>query len=173
MIDNIQNSGLKEFTIKCLTDCWIDGGKTAGIINEHWEAADNLSDFKEAVFEDERLRLTQAYAELSKEDDDHWCRVREMFGDRCFKTISDIGGVKVGNDTFFVVINNEIGDGTTRVAVFHKGSDFNDNMMNFSGTTLKGKFNVYDYDCGNTPILELNGNYLVYCYQGLVAFVEF
>lgn len=173
MTERLEISGLKEFTIQCLTNRWTDGGTTADIIKEHWKNAENLDAFKAAVFEDSRLKTTQAYAELSKEDADHWYRVREMFGARCIKTTSDAGGVKVGNEIFAANIENGIGDGTTRLAVFAKGDEFNENMMRYSGITLKGKFSIYDYDCGGVAIEELDGNYAVYNYDGLVAFVEF
>lgn len=169
MKEKIENSGLKEFTVKCLTNHWDE--KTE-IIKAYWDAADDLEAFKAAVFSDDRLKATQAYAELSKEDDGHWYRVREMFGGKCFKTFSDAGGIKVGCDAFSMTIGNGIGDGTTRVAVFTKDDAFNANMMRYSGISVNGKFSVYDYDCGDTPIIELNGNFFVYTYDGLVAFAE-
>lgn len=173
MKEKIENSGLKEFTIRCLTNRWTDGGKTADLINQHWEAAFDLSSFKASVFADKELRTTHAYAELSKESDGHWYRVREMFGETCFKTFSDAGSVKVGNENFSFLINNGIGDGSTRVAIFAKGDEFNDNMMVNSGVVVNGKATIYDYDCGDCPAAELNGHYAVYVYEGLVAFVEF
>lgn len=163
------NSGLKEFTIRCLTNPWGE----ADIISEHWRAAADLDAFKAAVFADDCLKTTQAYAELSKETEGHWYRVRKMFGDKCFKTISDVGSVKVGNESFSLCVNNGRGDGITRVAVFAKGDDFNQHMMHYSCVTVSGKCHIYDYDCGNTPAAELDGNYFVYYYEGLVAFVEF
>lgn len=171
MTKKIENSGLRDFTIKCLTNRWSDEGRTADIIAELWASAKDLDSFKSAVLGDSRLRHTQAYAELSKETGGHWYRVREMFGSKCFYADADAGGVKVGNGTFSTRIGNGVGDGTTRIAVFAKSDDFNSHMMDFSGVTLSGEFSIYDHDCGNVPIVTLSGNYSVYVYDGLVAFV--
>lgn len=174
MKQKIENSGLREFTVRCLTNRWVDNGLTAGIINEHWTKAADMDDFTAAVLSDERLKLTQAYAELSKETEGHWFRVREMFGGRCVKTLSDAGGVKVGNGSFSVCIENGGGgDGTTRVAVFAKGDSFNESMMDYTGVSVSGICSVYDYDCGGEPIVELSGSYMVYALRGLVALVEY
>ena len=96
-----------------------------------------------------------------------------MFGDKCFKTYSDAGGVKVGSDTFSVLVPNGRGDRTTRVAVFEDESEFNADLMMYSGTSLHGDFVIYDYDCGNNPVTQLSGNYFVYYYDDLVAFVRY
>lgn len=174
MKGKIENSGLRDFTVRCLTNRWDNDGQTAEIINRHWTAAADIDEFKSAVLADERLKLTQAYAEVSKETEGHWFRVREMLGDRCIKIISDAGGVKVGSGAFSVCIGNGgSSDGMTRVAVFKKGDSFNDSMMNYTGTSINGTCSIYDYDCGGAPVAALDGNYSVYSYAGLVAFVEY
>lgn len=38
--------------------------------------------------------------------------------------------------------------------------------------TIDGKFNIYSYDIGNDVVLELEGSYIVYSYNGFVALVE-
>mgnify|MGYP000448732176 CR=1 FL=1 len=117
-----------------------------------------------------------------KDSDYHWYRIRELFGDRCFKTYSDVGSLLVGNESFQVLIPNGMGDGTTRVAVFKKDDDVPcgliDLMMDSKhGPTLRGKFNIYSYDCDkpevDEPCKTLEGRYLVYYYDGFVAFVEY
>lgn len=173
MKTRIENSGLKDFTIQCLTNRLIDGGQTADRIRAHWEAAEDIDAFKEAVLNDAQLKHTQAFAVLSRETPGHWYRVREMFGRKCLHTVSDAGAVKIGNGLFSTLVSNGIGDGTTRIAVFAKGEGFNENMMNYSGVSAHGEFSIYDCDCGGVPIVELNGNYTVYNYEGMVAFVEF
>lgn len=104
-----------------------------------------------------------------------------MFGERAFKTLSDAGAVKVGNQEFSVLFNNGIGDGVNRVAIFNKveaGTIFNSSMMNFI-SSVNGEFYIYDYDCGDTPAIKdgtevkLKGKYFVYSYEGLIAFVQF
>lgn len=140
--------------------------------------AKNSEEFVDKILDDEELKNYDAYAELSKRfrPDRHWHRIREMFGNRSFKTDSDMGSVKVANDHFSVLIPNYEGDGTTRVAVFHKNEDFNARMMDFF-TILDGKFYIYNSDCANTEdygsrVEELNGTYWVYAYDGFVAFEE-
>lgn len=150
-------------------------------VEKHLEAAKDSENFIDRVLEDETLKKYQGYAELSKlcRPENHWYRVREMFGSRTFKTDSDAGAVKVGNQDFSVMIANGVGDGTSRVAVFNnkEESAFYSNMMNYQ-TTVCGEFYIYDYDCGNTPatkdgeIVTLKGTYHVYVYEGLVAFVQ-
>lgn len=117
----------------------------------------------------------QGYQELLQKErpERTWYFVRENFGEKCFKTDSDISGVKVGNDEFSININNGYGDGTTRVAVFDDEQDFCcDHIMHYQ-TSIKGHCFIYDYDCGGKPVKELNGKYFVYDYRGLVAFVKF
>lgn len=117
-----------------------------------------------------------------KDSDYHWYRIRDLFGDRCFKTYSDVGSLLVGNENFQVLIPNGIGDGTTRVAVFKKEDDVFGGLIELMmdgqhGPTLSGKFNIYSYDCDNPavdePCKKLDGRYFTYFYDGFVAFVEY
>lgn len=168
-----ETKGLKNFTVRCLMNEEVksyEGSKR--IIAEYWEKAKDIEEFKKFVLDDERLKFNQGYAELSKESDNHWYRVRQMFGDRCFKTYADGGSVKIGNDSFSLNISNGYGDGTVRVSIFTKEDRFNENMMNYTGTALHGEFNIYEYDCGDTIAKTMNGDYFVYIFEGLVAFVE-
>ena len=134
-----------------------------------------VDEFINKVITASELKTTQLYAELIKMErpEMRWKAIRGMFGNKCFKTESDVGGVKVGTDTFSVVVPNGRGDGTTRVAVFEDESGFNGNLMEYSGISLHGDSVIYYYDCGNTPTKKLSGNYLVYYYDGLVAFVKY
>lgn len=101
-----------------------------------------------------------------------WYRIREMFGDKCFKTDSDAGGVLVGNEEFNLIVPNGYGDGTTRIAVFHRDDKFDASLMKYF-VGLNGKFNIYSHDCSFDLIEEtLEGEFAVYYYDGLVAFVE-
>ena len=122
------------------------------------------------------MRYTQIAAELSKRErpDAHWYRIRRLFGDRQFKTISDAGGLKIGNDSFCVIVPNRHGDGVTRVSVFHRGELPHNvlfNMMNYF-TMVSGSFNIYACDCLDEVEMTLSGKFHVYNYDGLIAFEE-
>lgn len=117
-----------------------------------------------------------------KDRDYHWYRIRDLFGDRCFMTYSDVGSLLVGNEDFQVLIPNGMGDGTTRVAVFRKDDDISVRLIELMmdckhGPTLSGKFNIYSYDCDkpevDEPYKTLEGRYFTYYYDGFVAFVEY
>lgn len=117
-----------------------------------------------------------------KDSEYHWYRIRDLFGDRCFKTYSDVGSLLVGNESFQVLIPNGKGDGTTRVAVFKKNDSVSVGLIELMmdrkhGPTLNGKFNIYSYDCDNPekdePLKTLDGKFLTYYYDGFVAFVEY
>lgn len=140
------------------------------------EAADT-EDFINKVVHDEALKRTQLYAELIKRErpEMRWKAIRSMFGDKCFKTVSDVGGVLVGADTFSVVVPNGRGSGITRVAVFENCFEFNLDLMHRTGLSMEGRFSIYDheYHLGSSPIMELNGRYMTYYYDGLVAFVKY
>ena len=173
MKEKIESSALKIHTIRCLLNEEFKAYKgSKEIVIDYWEKANTLDEFKNLVLSDSRLKNNQGYAELSKESEGHWYRVREMFGEKCFKTESDGGSVKVGNENFTISIGNGHGDGTTRIAIFTKDDFFNEDMMNFSGIKLEGNFNIYDYDFGNDVVMILKGTYYVYYYDGLVAFEE-
>lgn len=104
-----------------------------------------------------------------------WKFNRSVLGEDCFKTSSDMGGVKVGNDKFSVIIPNGRGDGTTRVAVKSKAAQeaksYTHHCFNFF-TSLEGEFNIYTYDCGNEVETTVNGRYGVFYYDGMVLFEE-
>lgn len=105
-----------------------------------------------------------------------WREIRGIIGDRCLKTESDAGAVRVGTETFSVMIRNGRGDGTTRVAVF------NEEPVELSGllhtamlfqTSVEGDFDIYDYDCtGGNPIMHLSGRYAAYSYDGIVIMIK-
>lgn len=152
-----------------------------------YESCRNYEEFEKRVLNKECC-LSDIYSAISmygKDRINHWYRIRELFGDRCFKTASDVGSLLVGNEEFQVLIPNGYGDGITRVAVFNKGtSDYgvafrimSDMMDSHRGPCLQGKFNIYPYDCCNPTVDEpcktLEGRYYAYYYDGLIAFVEY
>ena len=162
---------INEFTIKCLLSKFNNDLNT---VNKHWKNSNTIEEFKENILNDEKLMNTQGYAELSKETKGHWYRVRAMFGDKCFKTYSDAGSVRIKMGDNYILISNNYGDGITRCAVFDDEKEFNGNMMDYSGTVINGKFSICTYDTNSDYIeIELNGYYEIYIYSGLVAFVKF
>ena len=131
--------------------------------------------FIDSYIADERTHGTQLYAELLKRErpDKLWYAIREMFGSRQFKTVSDAGGLLVGDENFNLIIPNGAGDGTTRVAVFDDPDDFNGDLMTFF-TQITGEFGIYGYDCNRScePIKKITGRYSAYFYSGLIALVK-
>ena len=166
---------LKQHTINCiLNDCM--GKDKVNKILWYWNMSKTVDEFKQNVLSDNNLKMTQAYAEISKETEEHWYRVREMIGNKTFKTIADAGAVRVHTSNLDILIPNGIGDGEIRCKVFNKeeSEKFNSNMMNFTGISLEGHIEICEYDCSNNIIAKAaDGNYLVYNYEGIVVFVEF
>lgn len=105
-----------------------------------------------------------------------WKEIRGIMGNRCFKTESDAGAVRVGTETFSVLIRNCRGDGTTRVAVLEEEPEELTGLLHtvmLFQTTVEGDFDVYDYDCaGGRPIMQLSGRYGAYSYDGLVILIK-
>lgn len=135
-----------------------------------FEAAEDLDDFQGKILEstDPDITMTQAYAVLSKRTEGHWYRIRAMMGDRCRKTYSDAGSLKIGNEGFSILLNNHHGDGETRYAVFNR-EEWNNDMATFE-TSVEGTFNIYTYDCGDAVAETLTGKYGIYIYDGIVIF---
>lgn len=148
-----------------------------------WEESENFEEFCNKVLEHNYFDFfrdsygRKVFGEISKRDNRHWYRIREYFGDKCFKTWSDIGSLLVNNNT---LIHNQYGDGETRVAIFSKGDSdykgiaFFEDMMNLCGVMFNGKIDIYDYDIiGEGKVCKtIEGCYFVYVYDGLIAFVE-
>lgn len=162
---------------------WSSRIQLSDITRALWEQSENYEDFVEALLKfdypdlkhDERARWI--YAKFSKKNSQHWYRIRERFGDKCFKTWSDVGSLLVNNNT---LIANHFGDGETRVAVFNKndldyeGYAFFADMMDSCDVMFDGEIDIYNYDIiGEGQICKtIEGRYDVYVYQGLIAFVE-
>lgn len=87
--------------------------------------------------------------------------------EKSFVVDSDVGGVKVGNDDFSFIIHNGYGDGS-HIVLITKPAKVHD-LLDFK-TSITGKFNIYDYDCGNSIEATLDGTYFVYAYNGIVVF---
>lgn len=90
-------------------------------------------------------------------------------------TISDAGSVKVGSDSFSVLIPTGDGDGESAYCVYTQqeldADKINTADLNYF-TLLSGKFSVYDYDCGDTVSDTLEGRFNVFYAEGIVFFVK-
>lgn len=142
------------------------------------KTGDDIDTIIKALLEskDKKIISSQAYAVASRLnlDGQHWNRLREMMGNKCRKTESDAGGLKVGNDEFSIIIPNGYGDGVTRYAVLEEDDitiDISDAMDYF--TSINGKFNIYDYDCGNNILEVIEGTFAVYRYEGIIIFEKY
>lgn len=123
---------------------------------------------------------SQAYGELLKKQSMVYEGYSEIYNYVMNKaeikniTCSETSKLKIGNDNFSVGVSNGYGDGIMKFAVFKKGNPYInaiDHMMDWQ-VTIDGKFNIYSYDIGNDVVLELEGSYIVYSYNGFVALVE-
>ena len=160
------------------------------ILNEEeysklYEECMDYDEFEKRVL-NKGCSLGAVYSMISlygKDCKNHWYRIRSLFGERCFKTVSDVGSVLVGNEMFQVYVPNGYGDGITRVAVFNKDDEdyVADSLISMMmddqrGPVLNGNFNIYPYDCCNPTVAEpcesLVGRYATYYYDDLVAFIE-
>lgn len=130
----------------------------------------DTEDFIDKYIACENFKCRQAYAALIKN-----CRqsklfyaIRDMVGDKQFKTSSDAGGVKIGNNGFSVIVPNGRGDGVTRVGILEQ-EEFNQNLLHFF-TGVEGEINIYAYDCGDTIAKTISGRFGVYYGEGFVVF---
>lgn len=135
--------------------------------------AKDTADFVEKYLANTNWKKEQCYQVMLKEYkyNSVWYYVREMFGDKCKKTFSDAGALKIGTKDFTLLIPNGYGDGETRYAVLEKSEYYANTIMHFF-TTINGKFNVYSHDCGEEITEELTGKFQIYYYEGLVALVK-
>ena len=145
---------------------------------EHVKVSKTPADVVYRILNDSSITNTQLYAKVSKINPKrHWSRILDMFENcgNCFTTLSDVGGVKVGNDDSYFIISNGKGDGNTIVAIFDNDNaeDFNEDMLtNRSAIPISGHHCIYEYDCGDNIKARLDGNYFVYGSDGFVAFVK-
>lgn len=144
-------------------------------LNNLWRVAVNYKSFVDSLLDTDFDELDndarELYSHFSKLTDNHWYRIRRYFGDKCFKTVSDVGSLLINNNT---LISNEIGDGITRVAIFdnYQGTAFCNTMMHPTHITFNGKIEIYDYDIIGVgkPIKTIEGYYNVFVWEGLIAF---
>ena len=167
----------KNFLKECVTNSWQSNTEAFQDIIK--ESEGNPDEMIKMLLEsdDKAVIRSQAYAVASRMNLDgrHWYRVRGILGDKCCKTISDAGGLKIGSKdkTFSILIPNGYGDGITRYGVLDEKDvtmDIGTAMQYF--TIIEGAFSIYDYDCGNTIEEYAEGRYQIYYYDGIIIFVK-
>lgn len=156
----------ERFEVMCLENSWHGGAR----YKELWEQAESKEEFLKLIAKDPEVRYKQATAILFK-NDFHY--LRDFFGDEEFKTYSDVGGVKVGNDTFNVVVPNGYGDGVTRCRMVEKGTPWPSDAFTFWGCINGTDINIYEYDCGSDVERHLDGTRYGCFYNGTGSFVVF
>lgn len=159
-----------QFLLLCVSDQWNGSRELFADLVKAAADSDELVNLI-ANSADPEIRRTQAYAVASRScpDGGHWKRLRALLGSRVNKTISDAGGLKIGNDSFSVIIPNGRGDGTTRYAVIDKDEFWIGGFMNYFAP-VDGEIRIYDYDCGNDVAETITGRYGVYTFDGIVVF---
>lgn len=117
--DVLKENMSKDCRIYYLASCILDCDEYSNL----YESCSNYDEFEKRVLNEECcLNVIYSYISLyGKDRRNHWYRIRELFGDHCFKTASDVGSLLVGNEEFQALIPNGYGDGITRVAIFNKG----------------------------------------------------
>lgn len=62
------------------------------------------------------------------------------------------------------------GDGDSAFCIYNDGEIDTASLTYF--TLISGKFNIYDYDCGNTVAEAVEGSLHVYYSSGIVFFIK-
>lgn len=144
---------------------------------EHVKVSEIPGEVAYRILTDSSMANTQLFAKVSKTELGHCSRILKMFENsgNCFTTLSDVGGVKVGNNDNYFIIPNGKGDGDTIVAIFDNAEEeeFNEDMLNNrSAIPISGHHCIYEYDCGDSVKAKLDGDYFAYGSDGFVAFVK-
>lgn len=152
-----------------------------------WKKCGNYDEFYKCVMNQEESDSLYVNLYLyGKIDADPREKIHDLFVDRCFDIKSDDGDIFAGNDSCQTFISNDLGGGTTKVAVFNLDDPNRDLVRSAMGelngsynrTRLIGKINIYPIEDMDTlkvgePCITLEGEYHAYSYRGLVAFVEY
>lgn len=137
------------------------------------KAADT-DDFVEKYLTIDKYKRSQCYQEMLRvyHPDKVWYYLREMIGDKCRKTDSDAGGLKIGTDNFSIIVPNGHGDGVTRYAILDEKDFYADHHIISYFTLVEGNIKIYAYDCGTDVDQEICGRFQVYYNNGIVVFVK-
>ena len=154
------------------------------LVKKIWNQSVDFNQFKEEMlkleyYDFENWEERNIFGQLSEKTDNHRDRLLNFFGDRCFDVNSKKGRLIIRNSKKYTdwIKCNEIPsyhNGKIKVAVFEKGEIdddyFFDMMRGLSGTGfLKGKTDICD--CNENIIKSIEGNYMAFLYQDIVAFV--
>lgn len=153
-------------------------------INEMVEKAKDMEELHKLMVESgkassgreyEDIRFEQAFEMTSKMLRREFYDIRGALGEKQFKTISDSGSVRVGNEGFVTHFHNGRGDGDSRVAVVNNREFYGVNLLTFQGSIQGDNINIYSYDSGlinNNDIAGKmdSGRYGVYTGKGFVVF---
>lgn len=173
---------IDKFVKSCMNNTYSNGAKE----NNEWyvkclEKAKDTEDFLQYYFStyDKKIVCCQAYGELLK-GSTHYAgfdmHVKSILynANKIFLTCSDIGSLKIGNEQCSFYIRNGYGDGEMYGFIFDKDNEYIsaiDHFMEYS-SLVDGKFDIYDYDCGDDVLCSIEGKYMIYYFNGNVAFVE-
>lgn len=106
---------------------------------------------------------THTYVEIIKNED-----LKEIKPFKVVKTYSDVGSVKIGNDSFQFNIPNGYGDGNTDVFISDTPTEAPTNAEYVMH--IDGDFNIYAYDCDTSDIAHtLHGAYYVFSQRDIGA----
>lgn len=109
------------------------------------------------------LADTHTYLEIIKNED-----LKEIKPFKTIGTYSDVGSVKIGNNSFQFNIPNGYGDGDTEVLISDAPTKAPTNAEYVMH--IEGYFNIYSYDCSTSNVAHtLHGAYYVYSQRDLSA----
>ena len=155
------------------------------LVMDLWKQSSDFGEFKEELLKHDYYDFKtwegkSMFAYFSKKDKKHRQRILDCFDNRCFDVNSKKGRLIIRNSkkyTDWIKCNEEPSyhNGEIKVAVFEKGEIdrdyFFDMMRGLSGTGfLKGKTDICD--CNENIIKSIEGTYMTFLYQDIVAFVE-
>lgn len=166
-----------EFVGRCVFDgtkpgTWNYDEKYASRVKSYLRKAELKDDFIDAYLGDKVNREKQGYWVLI-DYERPWMAgnlLKEMLGGVAMltTTMSDAGSVKVGDDSFSILIPNGRGDGVTIVAISEERTPMT-HIMKFL-TSISGTFNIYKHDCENEVRRTITGRYGIYNRDGVVLF---
>lgn len=139
-----------------------------------WRKAENVREFLGLVDETE-MKFSDVMINLRNRD---WYFRRSYCGAKgeVFKTYSDIGSLKIGNEHFFMLFPNGYGDGMNRVAIL-PNEEFLDACYAFFphhlGTMSGQDLKVFEHDCSTEVARQLeNGKWWVFQDERFFALVK-
>ncbi len=139
-----------------------------------WKGCDSIEDFINNVKSNPETKFCKLMVYIFGKND--WYYRRAFCGRyaiKSFHTESDIGSLKIGTEDHYVLISNHYGDTyKNRVFVFDdKMYDMVSNFFSRRDCSICGKFNVYDYDCGEDVVYSENGFCTIFSDERFFALV--